>query len=375
MTVNQPLVSALELKKAKRLLFMTHLALGDFVYHGPFLHALKAAYPNLELDLWIDDCRQRVKGWRNERNHALSQWIQHENLASVVFPIARDEQDRTKLIQKATERNYDIVVYMVGLRPGQFARVARKIANNSILVGTKPNGVWQQLKAYRHLRHVKRSFTLAQDNQENCPKKHIFERYKWRYEHCFGEMTVAEQHQYGLAVNIPETSEKSVAAWLQGYNLQAESKIVLINPVSSAKKRNMSEDALFYLLEQITQLHPAIHIVISVPPSAVDAFNAKIETSPEIPTNRVVTFTALDDFFTLPALLKQVDFIVTVETATMHLASSLGLPQFVIVREATGSWRPLRYTELYWCAGSIHSLTGEELAPSILGAIEANLTL
>ena len=40
---------------------MSHLALGDFVYHGALLKAIKQAYPNLEIDIWMDDCRDKKK--------------------------------------------------------------------------------------------------------------------------------------------------------------------------------------------------------------------------------------------------------------------------------------------------------------------------
>ncbi|MGB0458681.1 MAG: hypothetical protein ACPGGM_01565 [Porticoccaceae bacterium] len=44
-----------------RILYMSHLALGDYIYQGPFLRALTESNPNIRLDIWIDDCRKKRK--------------------------------------------------------------------------------------------------------------------------------------------------------------------------------------------------------------------------------------------------------------------------------------------------------------------------
>lgn len=44
-----------------KVLYMSHLALGDYIYQGAFLKALTESYPNIKLDIWIDDCRKKRK--------------------------------------------------------------------------------------------------------------------------------------------------------------------------------------------------------------------------------------------------------------------------------------------------------------------------
>jgi hypothetical protein len=36
-----------------KVLYMSHLALGDYIYQGAFLKALTESYPNIKLDIWI----------------------------------------------------------------------------------------------------------------------------------------------------------------------------------------------------------------------------------------------------------------------------------------------------------------------------------
>lgn len=44
-----------------KILYMSHLALGDYIYQGPFFKALVESHPNIRLDIWIDDCRKKRK--------------------------------------------------------------------------------------------------------------------------------------------------------------------------------------------------------------------------------------------------------------------------------------------------------------------------
>ena len=62
----------LTLTNKSKILYMTHLALGDYVYQGAFLKALADAYSGLQIDVWIDDCRSNQKSWHSGRNSPIS---------------------------------------------------------------------------------------------------------------------------------------------------------------------------------------------------------------------------------------------------------------------------------------------------------------
>ena len=40
------------------------------------------------------------------------------------------------------------------------------------------------------------------------------------------------------------------------------------------------------------------------------------------------------------------DLVISVETAIMHLASSLSLPQIALIRKSASSWRPLKASKV-----------------------------
>ena len=56
---------------------------------------------------------------------------------------------------------------------------------------------------------------------------------------------------------------------------------------------------------------------------------------------RVHVFSANDNFFQLPAVLRRCGLIISVETATMHLANAVRVPVVALMRKKNPEWRPL----------------------------------
>ena len=114
---------------------MNHLALGDYVYQGPFLKALAEQYPNMQLDIWLDDCRKRTKSWHAGRSKVLTEWLKAEGSFGRVYPIAGSKQQRQEMLRECQQQGYDLVFFMASLRSASFATYANKIAANSYRVG------------------------------------------------------------------------------------------------------------------------------------------------------------------------------------------------------------------------------------------------
>lgn len=349
-----PLVLDSEIKSAKRLLFMSHLALGDFVYHGAVLSALKEKYPHLEVDIWMDDCRDRSKMWHKERSATLNSWVTQTRIANVVFPIAKGNSDRETLIRRAKRRNYDIIFYVAALRTDRFAHFAHRISKRAILLGNMPDSLFKQYKHFLTFRHIKRRFNIDTVNT----KVHILQKYLGYYSKCFGELELAPENQYGLAINLPPESEQSALTWLVDNRVDLNAKKVLINPISSSRKRDLGGDSLNQLILTIIETYPEVHILINVPPSSIVGMNALLKSfslTREHNCN-ISVFTAPDDFFMLPAMIQLCDFLITVETSLMHIASILNKPQMAIMRTKTEHWQPLRADDIYWCDGVIKEI-------------------
>jgi ADP-heptose:LPS heptosyltransferase len=64
-------------------------------------------------------------------------------------------------------------------------------------------------------------------------------------------------------------------------------------------------------------------------------------------------------------MLSCVDYVVTVETAIMHLAASVGTRQTALVRASAKHWRPLGDSQVVECQGIVDSVDITELAQRI----------
>lgn len=350
---------------------MSHLALGDFVYHGALLKALKKAYPNLEIDIWMDDCRDKKKKWHSERSSTLTSWVSKTDIADVIFPIAKDDSDRDMLVRRASRRNYDIIFYLASVRVERFAYIARLISSKAILMGNSPIGLVNKVKSVHYLRHVKRRFDLNLHDSST----HIFEKYKRYYERCFGPLTIAESDNYGVGITLPDESVMAVNQWCMNEQRERFSPFVMINPISTSHRRDLNGDTLKHLIVHLLENYPSIHLVVNVPPSSQVGMKALLSHNMNTvtPAQKISIFSAEDDFYTLPALMKKCDFIVTVETSVMHIAAVLNIPQLAIVRKKAKKWRPLRASEILWCDGDIKDCTEVELASKTLESLSKTL--
>jgi len=55
---------------------------------------------------------------------------------------------------------------------------------------------------------------------------------------------------------------------------------------------------------------------------------------------RTQAFSAVDNFFQLPAMLAQCDLIISVETSIMHLANAVHVPVVALMRKKNPEWAP-----------------------------------
>src|SRR5437870_1900057 len=72
-----PLVDPALLQQSAKILFIAHLALGDFTYLQGCFRALARAYPHLKIHLWVDERRRtsRSSEWAHLKKYALYDWL------------------------------------------------------------------------------------------------------------------------------------------------------------------------------------------------------------------------------------------------------------------------------------------------------------
>lgn len=359
--VDTPLLSEETLNNANRVLFMTHLAIGDFVFQGVFLKALKQQYPHLQLDVWTDDCRNTAKDWYKGRNSTLAQWIDTLPFIDTLYPIAANEEEREQLISKARAMHYDIIVFIATQRTEKYAEVATKISSGGLVVGSRNKPLQHPVAKWWHFRKLHRVFNIDQVPVEQ--NAHIFDVYRARFETCFGTITTASDDRFGLHISVPEEYRAGARSQLSAWAAHASSpkRFVLINPLSTSPKRDYHWQQVEQLIIRLHKVDNQLGFIINAAPNELEGFEAKIQSSHLLKEVMVTAYSATEHFYQLPAMIEAVSFIITVETAIMHLASTLACPQVVLMRKSASQWRPLNATQVLYAARHVSDIPVDDV--------------
>ncbi len=101
--MNDPLIPADLLKKSDKILFIAHLALGDYTYLQNCFQAFARAYPHLKLHLWVDEVRRTGDSsqWPHLKKNVLYDWL-----------------DACDFIDKVYKQNYSPDLFEASIREG-----------------------------------------------------------------------------------------------------------------------------------------------------------------------------------------------------------------------------------------------------------------
>ena len=104
-------------------------------------------------------------------------------------------------------------------------------------------------------------------------------------------------------------------------------KVLFINPMASDTNRTLSEHKINELLHKITDRFPELKIFLSYNDKMFDIFQ------------NVKTFVCAD-LEHLFSLIKQVDFVLSVDTGIVHVAGAFNKPQIVLYAQPKSEYRP-----------------------------------
>ena len=124
------------------------------------------------------------------------------------------------------------------------------------------------------------------------------------------------------------------------YNL-ADTRTLFINHLSTTNKRDYQWAQVKELLIKLSNLNNNLSFIINSPPAQLESIEKRINDDKQLSKLPIKTFSATGHFYELPAMIKCCDYVISVETAIMHLASSVNTPQIALIRESAMHWRPL----------------------------------
>ncbi|RAM62642.1 glycosyltransferase family 9 protein [Herbaspirillum rubrisubalbicans] len=337
-TTQNTLIPAELLQKSDKILFIAHLALGDFTYLQNFFRGFAAQHPHMKIHLWVDEVRRTADAsqWPHLKKYSLYDWTAACPFFAKVYTQTYSPELYRASIAEARREHYPIVVSLATLRPHLYAGLAREISPEGWVVGMKKSVKLFQphhLLAYRKLDAAMPPYHSA------TPEHHISDVYAHWFRQLSG-LEVTGQARFPF-VYIPAQwqhyAQDQLAAWQFA---PRAGKLVFINPYAKTKKRCWPLEhvaALIAAMQARDGWQDACFIVNAVPQELANAR----EVIGRYGLQRTQLFSAEENFFQLPAMLACCDLIISVETAVMHLANAVQVPVIALMRQKNPEWVPV----------------------------------
>ncbi|KAF3999959.1 glycosyltransferase family 9 protein [Glaciimonas immobilis] len=338
------LVPADVLKKADKILFIAHLALGDFTYLQNCFKAFSEAYPSIKIHIWVDEVRRTTNAanWVHLKKYALYDWLAECPFIEKVYNQTYSPALFQQSIGEAQQQNYPLVVSLSTLRPPMYAALARQISPHGFVVGMKKSA---GLLAFKKRSDYRKLDADLNPDGNLKPGMHISDVYAGWFEQLFG--TVGDAPSRFPFVTIPPDWQREAKAQLQLWGFDDRSpvrsssgKLLFINPYAKNNKRCWPLERVVELVEalQSSDKWRGTRCIVNVVPeemAVAKQFFARYAME------QVRLFSAEENFFELPAMLKECDLIVSVETAVMHLANAVHVPVVALMRQKNPEWIPI----------------------------------
>ncbi|WP_406850868.1 glycosyltransferase family 9 protein [Herbaspirillum huttiense] len=334
-----PLIPQENLAKADKILFIAHLAIGDFTYLQNWFKAFAETYPHLRIHLWIDEVRRTDDSskWGYLKNYALYDWVESCPFFEKVYRRTYSPALLAESIAEAQAEAYPVVVSLATLRPHHYARLARECGPQAWVVGMRRKPRWYAPSDFAAYRKLDASFTPFQ----TFPGYHITDEYAdWFRQLANVSMDAGQRFPY---IDIPLQWQQQVRQQLAEWGIPASeggTPLVFINPFAKTRKRCWPVTRVADLIEMLQAQGKWQHanFIINATPQEIE--EAKREIAERLPA-RTFWFSADQNFYQLPALLQCCDLVVSVETAVMHLANAVNVPVVALMRRKNPEWAPI----------------------------------
>ncbi len=336
--MSESLVPRELLAKADKILFVAHLALGDFTYLQNCFQAFARAFPHIRIHLWVDETRRTHDAgqWEHLRKYSLYDWVDDCALFDKVYKETYSPQLLARSITEAQRERYPIVISLAVLKRHFYAALIRRISPEGFVAGQK-----KRVRAWdipKHLIYRRLDASIPAYVPRSAGLAHISAIYAGWFGTLFGlEMTAEERFPF---VRIPaqwnDWAQRQLAEW--GY--AAGDKVLFLNAFSKSPERSWPLQRMIELAAAIRRQPgwgDACFVVNVVPEKMAEA--RRLFAACALP--RIELFSAEENFFQLPAILSLCTLIVTVETAVMHLANAVRVPVIALMRQTSPEWTPI----------------------------------
>lgn len=347
--MNKPLIDQELLRRVDKILFVTHFAIGDFLYWQTYLRAFNEQYPHIKIHIWVDELRRTWKWWKWKplSRYSLYDWLEACPFISKIYKKNYSLPGFFSSLLTARSEQYELVVSLAFLRAHRYALLTRLISPKGFLVGieSKKKSILNFLPSFIPSLFYRQLSKKCSLKDIPVPKNyHITDVYAGIFEFFFGTVVCEEKKQPFLI--IPRDWKTNAKLTLLKWGIVGAAnggnhrpKIIFINIFAKDKKRCWSSDAVVKLItffENSGRFSDAYFILNVVPEERVCLKEALLEVG----LARVILFSAHEHFFQLPAIIELCDLVISVETAVMHIASALRVPVVALMRTKNPEWVP-----------------------------------
>ncbi len=337
----QQLVPSTVLASVDKVLFITHLAIGDFTYWQNYFAEFAKQYPHIKIDIWVDEVRRTRCFWRwnSLQNYSLYDWLEACPFINKVYRETYSPGTYKKSIKAARAERYHLVISLATLRSHQYARLARAISPRGFVAGMVNKPKWFQVLKKWAYRKLDAKLLLGTINKPD--DFHITDFYAQCMEQLFGfKVALAERAPF---INIPRKwisyAKLRFLMWGIDKNSKEFGKVFFINAFAKGGKRCWPLKNVFALMSAFKQYDQwgDVSFIVNVPPEELPMARKYFNKHS---MNDTYLFSAQHNFFQLPAMISICDAVISVETSVMHLASALKVPVVALMRTKNPEWRP-----------------------------------
>ncbi len=336
------LIAPALLRQADKILFIAHLALGDFTYLQACFQAFARAYPHLRIHLWVDERRRtsRSTEWAHLKKYALYDWLAECPCIARIYDETYSPQVYRESLAQARAEDYPIVVSLAVLERHKYASMARRISPHGFVVGQK-----KRVRPYdlvKRLIYRKLDAAIPAYTPSSHPDQHISDIYAGWFTQLFG-MEIPRTARFPV-LTIPDRwtawAHRQFADWAYMGVDGRPSRVVFLNAFSKSAERSWPLERIVKLIRTM-RCRPAwrdVGFVVNVVPEALARARTLFD---DAGLERTHLFSAEDNFFQLPAVLSLCELIISVETAVMHLANAVHVPVIALMRQNNPEWAPI----------------------------------
>jgi heptosyltransferase III len=330
------------LKSSNKVLFITHLAIGDFAYLQTFFKSFSEKYPHIKMDIWVDEVRRTrfFWLWKHFKKYVLIDWISGCGLFNKIYAETYSWGRFYEQRAIAKSEGYSVVISLCSLRSHFYAKTAREICPKGFVAVVVKTEFQNKVKKYFP------DIIIPFNQAETSEKLHIMHTYKEWFTKLFGDDL--SETEWLPFINIPRewTSYAKLKFTQWGIPPKRKEKVVFVNSFAKNVARCWPIDRVIRLIKEL-KADPAFenaYFIVNVEPqyyeNVVILFN-------NFRLERVYIFTAHKNFFQLPAVISLCDVVISVETSVIHLASALKLPIIALMRQKNPEWAPF-YKNASW---------------------------